>query len=215
MSDDWPHGWYQNEKPFAGEPTRDAPIQAAPDAFGSTGFGNGGYGNRGYGNGGTAGGWPTQPPANAGQGNGYGRPGPGPGSGSGGNSYGPGGAGTRRRRRWLRPKRILLVLAALLLVLVVAVGFLYVTINGKLNRANVLTAYSGRPAPTAGTNWLIAGSDSRGGLSGAQENQFALGHNVTGGRSDTIMILHIPANGPRRRLSASRATPTCRFPATA
>ena len=60
MSDDWPQGWYQNEKPPAGEPTRDAPIQAAPGAVGSTGFGNGGYGNRGYGNGGTAGGWPTQ-----------------------------------------------------------------------------------------------------------------------------------------------------------
>ena len=67
---------------------------------------------------------------------------------------------------------------ALILVLAVAIGFLYVNINGKLNRANVLTAYSGRPAPTAGTNWLIAGSDSRGGLSRNQEDQFALGNNV-------------------------------------
>ncbi|HEX3957027.1 MAG TPA: LCP family protein [Trebonia sp.] len=191
MTDDWPQGWYQDEKPHAGEPTRDAPIQAAPGAygstgFGSTGFGNGGYGDRGYGSGGTAGGWPTQPPANAGQGSG---------PGYGGGSYRGGGAGTRRRRRWLRPRRILLVLAALVLVLVVALGFLYVNINGKLNRANVLTDYSGRPAPTAGTNWLIAGSDSRGGLSRTEEDQFALGNNVTGGRSDTIMILHIPANG--------------------
>jgi LCP family protein required for cell wall assembly len=191
MSDDWPQGWYQNEKPYAGEPTRDAPIQATPGAFGSTGFGNGGYGNRGYGNGGTAGGWPTQPPVNAGQGNGPGYGGP----GYGGGDYGPGAARPARRRRWLRPKRILLVLAALVLVLVVAIGFLYVNVNGKLNRANVLTAYSGRPAPTAGTNWLIAGSDSRGGLSRTEEDQFALGNNVTGGRSDTIMVLHLPANG--------------------
>jgi LCP family protein required for cell wall assembly len=201
MSDDWPQGWYQNEKPYAGEPTRDAPIQATPGAsgstgfgnggYGSTGFGNGGYGDRGYGNGGTAGGWPTQPPASGGQGNGPGYGGPGYRSGN----YGPGAARPARRRRWLRPKRILLVLAALVLVLVVAVGFLYVNINGKLNRANVLTAYSGRPAPTAGTNWLIAGSDSRGGLTRAQEAQLALGRDVAGGRSDTIMILHIPANG--------------------
>jgi LCP family protein required for cell wall assembly len=202
MSDDWPQGWYQNEKPHEGEPTRDAPIQAAPGAFGSTGFGNGGYGDRGYGNGGTAGGWPTQPPptgsqGSGSQGSGPGYGGPGYGGGNyGGGGYGPGGKRTRRGwRRWLRPKRILLGLLALVLVLAVGIGFLYVNINGKLNRANVLTAYSGRPAPTAGTNWLIAGSDSRGGLSRSQEDQFALGNNVTGGRSDTIMILHIPANG--------------------
>src|SRR5260221_14442540 len=70
MSEDWPQGWYQNEKPNAGEPTRDAPVQAAPGAFGSTGFGNGGYGSRGYGNGGTAGGWATQPPPRGGPGRG-------------------------------------------------------------------------------------------------------------------------------------------------
>jgi LCP family protein required for cell wall assembly len=194
MSEDWPQGWYQNEKPYAGEPTRDAPVQAAPGAFGSTGFGNGGYGSRGYGNGGTAGGWPTQPPASGGRGSG---PGYGAGSGPGyGGGSGPGGAGTRRGwRRWLRPKRILLVLLALVVVLAIAVGFLYVNINGKLNRANVLTGYSGRPAPTAGTNWLITGSDSRGGLTRAQEAQLALGHDVAGQRSDTILILHIPANG--------------------
>ncbi len=97
--------------------------------------------------------------------------------------------------RWLRPKRILLMLTALLVVLVIAIGFLYFNINGKLSRANVLTAYSGRPAAGAGTNWLITGSDSRGGLSRAQEAQLALGHNVAGNRSDTIMVLHIPANG--------------------
>jgi LCP family protein required for cell wall assembly len=87
------------------------------------------------------------------------------------------------------------MLLALVLVLAIAVGFLYVNINGKLNRANVLTSYSGRPAATAGTNWLITGSDSRGGLTKAQEDQLALGHDVSGGRSDTIMVLHLPANG--------------------
>ena len=75
-----------------------------------------------------------------GSGAGYGGP------GYGGGSYGPGGRPTRRGwRRWVRPKRILLVLLALVLVLAVVVGFLYVNINNKLNRVNVLTAYSGRP----------------------------------------------------------------------
>jgi LCP family protein required for cell wall assembly len=187
MSDDWPQGWYQNETPYGGEPTRDVPVQSAPGAFGSAGYGNGGYGSSANGNGRPAGGWPTQPPANAGQGSGR---------GYGGGGYGPRGTGTRRGwRRWLRPKRILLVLTAIVVVLAIVGGFLYVSVNGKLNRANVLTAYSGRPVPGAGTNWLITGSDSRGGLTRAQEAQLALGHDVAGQRSDTIMILHIPANG--------------------
>jgi LCP family protein required for cell wall assembly len=55
-------------------------------------------------------------------------------------------------------------------------------------------------ATSAGTNWLITGSDGRGGLTGSQENALALGHNTTGSRSDTIMILHMPANSTRPTL---------------
>jgi len=74
---------------------------------------------------------------------------------------------------------------------------LYFNFNSKLSRASVLVPTS---ATSAGTNWLITGSDGRGGLTGAQENQMSLGHNVTGSRSDTIMILHLPANGTRPTL---------------
>jgi LCP family protein required for cell wall assembly len=95
----------------------------------------------------------------------------------------------------MRPKRILLGLVALIVVLAIIGTYLYFNINGKLNRANVLVAYSGRPVAGAGTNWLITGSDSRGGLTRADEAQLSLGHDVEGQRSDTIMVLHIPANG--------------------
>jgi LCP family protein required for cell wall assembly len=175
---------------IGGEPTR---TQAA----------GGAYGRPGYGGSAPGGNWPTQPPR-SGRAARHGDPGTGPGygpAGYGGSGYGPndpgdGGMGTRPGwRRWLRPKRILLILTALVVVLALTAGILYVNINGKLNRVNVLTDYAGRPAPTAGTNWLITGSDSRGGLTKAQEDQLALGHDVTGGRSDTIMVLHIPANG--------------------
>ena len=44
-------------------------------------------------------------------------------------------------------------------------------------------------------NWLLTGSDSRGGLSRTQEDQLALGHDIAGARTDTIMLLHLPANG--------------------
>lgn len=105
--------------------------------------------------------------------------------------------GPRGGRRWLRPKRILLILATLVVVLVLATVGLYFSLNSRLTRVNVLvpTGFT-----SAGTNWLIAGSDSRGGLTKAEEDQLALGHDISGGRSDTIMLLHIPSNGTRPTL---------------
>jgi LCP family protein required for cell wall assembly len=207
-------GWYQGDKPApdsAYEPTRDYRVQAPGgarpagwpnqppaksgstgrrgDGFGGSGSGTGygGYGSAGQGGSGYG---------SAGQsGTSYGGTSAGSGYGGAGGGYGTPGGGRRGWRRWLRPKRILLILGTLVVVLAILGTYLYFNVNGKLNRANVLTAYSGRPAPTAGTNWLITGSDSRGGLTRAQEAQLALGHNVAGSRSDTIMVLHIPANG--------------------
>ena len=104
-------------------------------------------------------------------------------------------AAGRGRRRWLRPKRLLILFTSLIIVLAILGTFFYFNINGKLNRANMLASYTGRPVPTAGTNWLITGSDSRTGLSRSTEATLTLGHDITGARSDTIMILHVPANG--------------------
>jgi LCP family protein required for cell wall assembly len=70
-------------------------------------------------------------------------------------------------------------------------------VNSKLTRINALVPTS---LTSAGTNWVIAGSDSRGGLTKQQENQLALGHDITGSRSDTILLLHLPANGTRPTL---------------
>jgi LCP family protein required for cell wall assembly len=105
--------------------------------------------------------------------------------------------GPRGRRRWLRPKRILIILATLVVVLALAGVGLYLDLNSKMTRVDVLS-----PAgfTSAGTNWLIAGSDSRGGLTRTEEDQLALGHDISGGRTDTIMLLHMPANGTRPTL---------------
>ena len=125
--------------------------------------------------------WPAQPPARSWPGDG------GP----------PRTRGPRGRRRWLRPKRILIILATLVVILALASVGLYFDLNSKLSRVDVLA-----PAgfTSAGTNWLIAGSDSRGGLTRTEEDQLALGHDVSGGRTDTIMLLHMPANGTRPTL---------------
>ncbi|MFD0278750.1 LCP family protein [Kitasatospora sp. NPDC127111] len=66
--------------------------------------------------------------------------------------------------------------------------------DSKLNHENVLADYPGRPAAGKGTNWLIVGSDSRNGLSDAQEEDLHTGH-AGGKRSDSMMVLHIGDNG--------------------
>ena len=128
--------------------------------------------------------WPEQPPPSSSD------------RGAGSPDYGSAPA-QRGWRRWVRPKRIAIIVAALLVVVVLAGVVLYFNFNSKLSRASVLVPTS---ATSAGTNWLITGSDGRGGLTAAQENQMSLGHNVSGSRSDTIMILHLPANGTRPTL---------------
>lgn len=62
----------------------------------------------------------------------------------------------------------------------------------KLHRNDVLTDYPGRPAPGRGTNWLLVGSDSRQGLSAEQQQELATGGDVGNGRTDTILLVHVP-----------------------
>jgi len=100
-------------------------------------------------------------------------------------------------RRWARPRRIFLVLGLIVALILAGVLGTYFYLNSKLTRSNILVDYPGRPGPGVGTNWLIAGSDSRQGLTRKQERLYSTGRlNNTGfGRSDTILILHIPAGG--------------------
>jgi LCP family protein required for cell wall assembly len=96
----------------------------------------------------------------------------------------------------LRPRRVFGVLVLVIVLLIAGTATAYFYFNSKLSRSNILTDYASRPAAGAGTNWLIAGSDSRQGLTKAEEREYSTGY-VSGGRSDTVMILHIPAGGGR------------------
>jgi LCP family protein required for cell wall assembly len=141
--------------------------------------------------------WPEQPPVNS-SGRGSGTAGPTSPVYAPRRTWGPGGPGGPRWRRWLRPRRIAGVLAVVIALLLVATVGTYFYLNSKLHRSNILVNYSGRPSAGSGTNWLIAGSDSRQGLTKKQEREYATGGlGISGGRSDTIMILHIPAGGGR------------------
>jgi LCP family protein required for cell wall assembly len=116
----------------------------------------------------------------------------------GGPPRGPGGRPpmSSRRRRWRLVRRII----ALLVVLFVVGGVItWFYVDSSLNRVAALADYSGRPAQGAGTNWLIVGSDSRQGLTNEQAAQLHTGEAsaVAGGRTDTILLVHLPDNSTK------------------
>jgi LCP family protein required for cell wall assembly len=197
---EWPDGWFRDggaSRPPAGpggpgDPTVQAPRPGAPAQGSASGYGPGGA--SGYGPGGRLGSgsaWPEQPPARTP----VRRTAPPGRSTPGGPGRPDGGSG----RKWLRPRRIFAVVAALIALALVASVGMYYYVNSKLMHSDVLVDYAGRPVAGAGTNWLITGSDSRQGLTRQQELQLATGKlsAISGQRSDTIMILHIPSNGGR------------------
>ena len=84
------------------------------------------------------------------------------------------------------------VILGLLLVVVIGVGGY---VDQSLRRVDALADYPGRLADTPGTNWLIVGSDSRAGLTPDQTARLTTGDEAAtaGQRTDTIMLMHIPA----------------------
>ncbi|WP_231707215.1 LCP family protein [Tsukamurella sputi] len=106
-----------------------------------------------------------------------------------------------RRKRKLHPFRWLGVFLVLILVGTVA-GTIY--FDGKLQRIDALTAYTGRIADTPGTNWLLVGTDAREGLTPAQQKALATGGDLGGARTDTIMLVHIPTSGDATLVSIPR-----------
>ena len=184
---EWPEGWYRDgsaRAPSGGDAPGAGPADPTVrmSAGGRAGTGQPGAASPGaaspgtfggeYGGEAPPGGWPQQPPGQTG------RP-------------------ARGRTGWRRPGRWIKIIASLVvLILIVAVG-LYFYLDSKLHRQNVLIDYSNRPATSAGQNWLITGSDSRQGLTRKQERQYSTGRSIPGHRSDTIMLLHVPANGTR------------------
>jgi LCP family protein required for cell wall assembly len=181
---DWPQGWY-----------RDEPGSRAPARGGQGGQGGpGGWGappanpSRSAGSN-----WPQQPPAHAPSRRpepGWGAPPPGRRS--------PGGPppGGRRWRFWGQPgrrgRRIALVLGTVVVLIIAIAAGSYVWLDGKLNRNVTLPASA---ETSAGTNWLITGSDTRSGLSRTQKAELHVGSD-TDLNSDSLMLLHLGGPTP-------------------
>ena len=105
-----------------------------------------------------------------------------------GTTHRPGGA-ARRRRRGLG---VLALLVALLVTYPLALGWRGWSAVGRVDALS-----SGeRPAATPGTTYLIVGSDSRDGLSEEEIAEYSAGgDDISGQRTDTIMLLHVPDSG--------------------
>ncbi len=68
-------------------------------------------------------------------------------------------------------------------------------IDSSLHRIPALADYPERPAAAHGTTWLLVGSDSRQNLSPEQQADLATGGDIGTGRTDTILLVHIPGIG--------------------
>ncbi|WP_405456383.1 LCP family protein [Streptomyces sp. NBC_00101] len=110
---------------------------------------------------------------------------------------GTGGTGGRpKRRRGLR-----IALVVLLLLLIAGAGSAYWMYRDLDNNIKAVDIDSGlvekeRPEklPTSGQNLLVLGSDSR---AGAENKELGGGGGVSGARSDTAMVVHIPEGRAR------------------
>lgn len=96
----------------------------------------------------------------------------------------------RRKRPRIRTVVSVLLVGALLLGAGVIAGAIW--FDTRLHREQVLADYPERPAAGRGTNWLIVGSDSRQGLSAEQQQDLATGGDTGNGRTDTILLVHVP-----------------------
>src|SRR5258708_8206349 len=194
---EWPEGWFKdgadagNSSGMPGAANAsgggDAAVQVAGGAYRGGGGGwPGGSGSR-FGSA-----WPEQPPVYGGQ------PGAFRGRLAGGGGFGGGDGWSGWRQRWLRPRRILAMIGVVIALIIVGSVGMYFYVNSKLTHSDVLVNYPGRPAVSAGQNWLITGSDSRQGLTRRRGRRYPTRKptGLGGPDSATVLVLRTPPPPP-------------------
>lgn len=94
-----------------------------------------------------------------------------------------------------------------MLVAVLALVGTAAWIDTSLHRSPALAGLTDRPAAGRGTTWLLVGSDSRQDLSPEQQAELATGGDLGTGRTDTILLVHVPglgSGGPTTMVSIPR-----------
>lgn len=78
-----------------------------------------------------------------------------------------------------------------------AAGLLGTTVwlDTAVQRTVVFAGYPDRPPAERGTTWLLVGSDSRAGLTAAQERALSTGEDGGNSRTDTLLLVHLPELG--------------------
>lgn len=102
----------------------------------------------------------------------------------------------------LSPRGCLGSLFSILAVILVLLGAGTLWADSQLNRVEATPDV--RVSNTAGTNWLLVGSDSREGLTEEDIARLGTGGDIGVGRTDTIMLLNIPRSGEPTLLSIPR-----------
>lgn len=164
----------------APEPTPQQPYAPPPQAYGqgTQAYGQGTYGQQ-----------PVRP-----------QPAPPPQGPPGGPPPGGGPGKPPKRKRPVR--RVLAVLATLLAALLVWLIAVPVYAWSRIERVDDVPA-GDRPGNQPGTTVLLVGSDSREGLTKAQQKKLGTG-STAGQRTDTIMVLSIPPGGKPALISIPR-----------
>ncbi|NBV90426.1 MAG: hypothetical protein EBR84_03360, partial [Actinobacteria bacterium] len=98
----------------------------------------------------------------------------------------------KSQRRRILPKSISRPLKIFLTAYLLLFAWVVIDLSGNMQKVDAMP--NKRIADTAGTNWLLVGSDSREGLSWVQQKGLHTGGNFGPPRSDTIMIVHIGSN---------------------
>jgi LCP family protein required for cell wall assembly len=174
---EWPGDWFRGD---AGQASSGSGRGGSYDPTVRASYSPGGSSSRSA--------WPEQPPARG---------------GSRGGSPGralrtePRYSSGRRWRFWGQPgrhgRRVALIAAVVVAVLVIGTVGSYFWLNSKLNRSVALPTFTGQ---SAGQNWLIAGSDTRNGLTDQQIRQDHVGFDFGTANSDSLMLLHIGSGRP-------------------
>ncbi|MDK4233164.1 LCP family protein [Corynebacterium accolens] len=107
-----------------------------------------------------------------------------------------------RRKKTNPVKRFFGCAGIFVLVVVVCSLIFALWADTRLTRVDALP--DEQVANTSGTNWLLVGSDSRQGLSEEDQQALGTGGDVGEGRTDTIMLLHIPRSGQAQLVSIPR-----------
>jgi LCP family protein required for cell wall assembly len=109
-----------------------------------------------------------------------------------GGTAGPSSKVRRRRFPWRWIPRLIV---AILLLAAVGIPAGAVWVDRSLHRIAAFADYPERPAAGRGTSWLLVGSDSRTDLTPEQQAELSTGGDLGNGRTDTILLVHVPALG--------------------